>query len=132
MNEHGQFKEETLQVIREVHNNSSLNQRILSQKLNISLGKTNYLLKELVKKGFIKILSFSKNPEKAKKLKYILTHQGIEEKIKLTGYFIEVKEYEFNKLKKEYEKYIGEYKTEKTRTDTALKTDTDLKQETNV
>lgn len=101
------FKEETLQLIKEIDSNSSLNQRLLSQKLNISLGKTNYLLKELIKKGIVKIKSFSKNPKKAKKLKYILTPKGIEQKMKLTYYFLQVKEKEYNRLKKEYESYIG-------------------------
>ena len=102
------LKEETLQLIKEIDGNSSLNQRLLSQKLNISLGKTNYLLKELVKKGIVKIAGFSKNPRKTKKLKYILTPKGIGQKMKLTYYFLQVKEKEYNRLKKEYESYVGE------------------------
>jgi len=106
MNDQDFLKEETLHLMKEIEGNSSLNQRILSQKLNISLGKTNYLLKELVKKGIIKIKSFSKNPRKAKKLKYILTPKGLEKKTMLTYYFLKVKEKEFNRLKNEYESYI--------------------------
>lgn len=100
------FKEETLRLIREVEENPSMNQRLLSQRLNISLGKTNYLLKELVKKGMIKIVSFSKNPEKTRKLKYMLTQKGLEEKIILTGHFLKAKEKEYRRLKTEYEKYM--------------------------
>lgn len=103
MNEHKLFNsEETLQVIREVDKDPTLNQRILSKKLNISLGKTNYLLKELAKKGFIKIISFSKNPGKARKVRYLLTQKGFESKIQLTHHFLHVKEKEFENLKKEY------------------------------
>lgn len=105
MNEHNQFKEDSLRVIREIEENPSLNQRLLSQKLSISLGKTNYLLKELVKKGIIKVAGFSKNPEKARKLKYILTQKGMEEKMILTFHFLKAKEREYNRLKEEYEKY---------------------------
>lgn len=105
MNSDG-LKEETLDIIKEIENNPSLNQRLLSQKLNISLGKTNYLLKELVKKGMVKIASFSRNPRKARKLKYILTPKGLEEKIKLTYHFLQVKEAEYNRLKRDYEKYM--------------------------
>ena len=75
MNEHGQLKEETLHLIREVEDNPSLNQRLLSQRLNISLGKTNYLLKELIKKGIIKVVTFSTDPGKARKLRYVLTQE---------------------------------------------------------
>ena len=106
MNEHDSLKEETLHVIREVDENPSLNQRLLSKRLNISLGKTNYLLKELAKKGMIEIVNFSTNPGKAKKLKYILTPKGLQNKISLTQHFLKVKENEYTKLKEEYEKYL--------------------------
>ena len=115
MNEHSFSKEETLRLIRELEEDPSLNQRLLSQRLNISLGKTNYLLKELVKKGMIMMVAFSKNPEKSKKLKYILTQKGIEEKMTLTFYFLKAKEKEYKRLKEEYEKYTAKTReTEKT------------------
>ena len=107
MDEHNFLKEETLDIIKEIEGNPSLNQRLLSQKLDISLGKTNYLLRKLIKKGIVKITSFSKNPKKTKKLKYILTPKGIEQKIKLTYHFLQVKETQYNRLKKEYEDYVG-------------------------
>lgn len=109
MNEHN-FKEETLHLIREVEENPSLNQRFLSQRLNISLGKTNYLLKELVKKGIIKVASFTTNPGKARKLKYILTKKGLDEKINLTFHFLKAKEKEYKRLKDEYEKHMEKIK----------------------
>jgi len=110
MNGNNLPKEETLDIINEIESNSSLNQRTLSRKLNISLGKTNYLLRELAKKGFVKIASFSKNPKKARKLQYILTPKGIREKVKLTYHFLQVKEHQYNKLKKEYQNYISALK----------------------
>ena len=107
MNDNSTLKEETLNIIKEIEDNPSLNQRILSQKLNISLGKANYLLKELANKGMVKIRNFSKSSKKAKKLRYILTPKGIENKVKLTYHFLQVREAQFNRLKKEYESYIG-------------------------
>ncbi|MFH0840000.1 MAG: MarR family EPS-associated transcriptional regulator [Candidatus Omnitrophota bacterium] len=108
MNNHVALKEEqTLNLIREVEKDPALNQRTLSQKLNVSLGKTNYLLNELAKKGVIKIASFSKNPKKAKKIRYILTQKGLQQKIKLTCQFLQVKETEYKKLKDEYDEYVN-------------------------
>ena len=52
-------KEETLHIIKEIEDDPALNQRLLSQKLEISLGKTNYLLRELIKKGIIKFIFVS-------------------------------------------------------------------------
>ncbi|MDP2939753.1 MAG: winged helix-turn-helix transcriptional regulator [Candidatus Omnitrophota bacterium] len=44
--------EETLSIIKEIEATPATTQRIISNKLGISLGKTNYLLKALIKKGF--------------------------------------------------------------------------------
>ena len=108
MNNHASIKEEqTLNLIREVEVDPDANQRVLSQKLNVSLGKTNYLLRELARKGMIKISNFSKNPKKAKKMRYILTRKGIEQKMKLTYQFLQVKEAEYKRLKGEYDKYVN-------------------------
>ncbi len=106
MNEHNLPREDTLRLIREVEENPSLNQRLLSERLKISLGKTNYLLKELAKKGLIKVVNFSKNPERAIRLRYMLTPKGLEEKISLTFHFLKAKEKEYRRLKEEYEKYV--------------------------
>lgn len=103
MNEHSHLKEETLFLMREIGDDPSVNQRLLAKRLNISLGKTNYLIKELAKKGAIKIASFSKNPDKTKKLRYVLTHKGIEDKIELTFHFLKAKEKDYKRLKEEYE-----------------------------
>ena len=109
MDEYRLIKEEKLNLIRELEGNPSLNQRLLSRRLNISLGKTNYLLKELAKKGIVKIANFSKNSEKSRKLQYVLTQKGIEEKINLTFHFLKAKEKEYKRLKEEYEKHAGVY-----------------------
>lgn len=108
MDERNLPKEETLYIIREVDENPSMNQRILSERLNISLGKTNYLLKALAQKGIIKIGSFTKFSQKGKHktVKYLLTKRGLQEKIELTRHFLGVKEKEYEKLKTEYNKYL--------------------------
>ena len=97
-------KLEVLSIIREIESDSTATQRILSQKLGISLGKTNYLLRELIKKGFIEVQNFSNNPGKLKKITYILTKKGFEHKIQLMGYFLKIKETEYNHIKQEWEK----------------------------
>ena len=96
-------KEEILHIIRHVESDPTVSQRILSNRLNISLGKTNYLLKELVKKGFIKAQDFSHNSGKLRKVNYLLTKEGLEEKLRLSYYFLKTKEQEYNMMKKEWE-----------------------------
>jgi len=97
-------KEEFLSIIKEIEADSSATQRILSAKIGISLGKTNYLLKKLIQKGLIKAKSFSSKPYKIKKINYMLTRRGIREKMLLTGHFLKIKEAEYNLLKGEWER----------------------------
>ena len=99
-----QTNEETLCIIREIEINPVVTQRSVSKKLGISLGKTNYLLKQLIAKGLIKGESFSNNPGKLKKIGYLLTFKGFEERMRLTQYFLKKKEGEYKALKDEWEK----------------------------
>ena len=96
-------KEENLHIIKEIESNPSATQRHLSQKVGISLGKTNYLLKELIKKGIIEVKNFSDNPGKLNKIHYMLTRKGFEHKIELMQYFLKIKEVEYYRLKQEWE-----------------------------
>ena len=96
-------REEVLRIIGHLEDDPSATQRILSNRLDISLGKTNYLLKELIKKGFVKAQNFSHNSGKLQKVNYLLTKEGLEERLRLTSYFLKAKEDEYNKIKKEWE-----------------------------
>lgn len=96
-------KKETLSIIKEIESQPAITQRTLSQKLGISLGKTNYLLKALIKKGLVEVHNFSSNPEKLKKIHYILTKQGVEHKMELMYHFLKEKEAEYNLIKQEWE-----------------------------
>ena len=103
-------KEETLFIFKELEVNPNTTQRDLSCRLKISLGKTNYLLRELIFKGFIKAKHFTNNPEKLTKINYLLTEKGLDEKFRLLQHFLRVKEMEYNNLKKEME-YLLSRKT---------------------
>ncbi len=96
-------KEEILHMIKEIDGNSATTQRTISNKLGISLGKTNYLLNSLIEKGIIKYKSFSDNPGKIRKIQYSLTSKGLEERMRLMRLFLKIKEEEYNKLKQEWE-----------------------------
>lgn len=100
------YKEETLSIIKEVETNPAITQRAVSEKLGISLGKTNYLIQELIKKGLIKGESFYTRAGKFKKICYLLTPNGLEEKMRLTYHFLKIKEAEYNILKEEWENRI--------------------------
>ena len=52
------------EILRKLNKKPQSSQRELAQELGFSLGKLNYCLKELQKKGLIKIENFKKNPNK--------------------------------------------------------------------
>ena len=96
-------KEDSYTILSELHKFPTVTQRELSSKLDMSLGKTNYILRQLITKGLIKMKHFSDNPDKLKKIRYILTGEGMEEKIKLTYHFLKRKEAEYKSFKTEWE-----------------------------
>lgn len=95
--------EEILFIFNELESNPKATQRDLSAHLSISLGKTNYLLRKLIQKGFIKAKDFTADPVKLRKIRYFLTEKGLEEKFRLLRHFLQIKEIEYNKLKQEME-----------------------------
>ncbi len=93
-----------LNILRKIDKNSDITQRKLANELGISLGKLNYLLIELKKKGLVKINNFKKNPKKLNYI-YLLTPRGIAIKTKLTISFMNRKLKEYDELKIELEKF---------------------------
>ncbi|MEF3191329.1 MAG: MarR family EPS-associated transcriptional regulator [Campylobacterales bacterium] len=81
---------------------SAPNQRTLAQKVGYSVGKVNYVLSALIDKGLIKAERFIASNNKIK-YRYILTPEGLREKIALTEAFIERKKREYEELVEELE-----------------------------
>ena len=93
-------EQDHFEVLRKIEKLPQASQRDLAKELGFSLGKLNYCLKALKKKGLIKIENFKKNPRKINYF-YILTPAGISEKTKLTINFMKKKVEEYDELKKE-------------------------------
>ena len=92
--------DEHLKVLRKIHKNSQFTQRGLADELGYSLGKLNFIMNELKKKGLIKYKNFKNNQNKINYL-YILTPKGISLKTKLIYAFMKRKLKEYDELKKE-------------------------------
>ena len=54
---------DNFEVLRKNHKNPLSSQREMAQDLGFSLGKLNYCLRELQKKGLVKINNFKKKKE---------------------------------------------------------------------
>ena len=100
----GQLGEDVFKILRLLSVKKDLSQRDISGHINISLGKTNYLLKALAKKGLVKVKNFISKDQKLKKIKYILTQKGIEQQTHLTYYYLKIKEKEYLDLANEVKK----------------------------
>jgi EPS-associated MarR family transcriptional regulator len=91
-----------LNLLRLLEQNPAMTQRELAQALGVSLGKTNYCLKALIEKGWLKVGNFNANPNKWG-YAYLLTPKGVIEKAKLTRRFLIRKQEEYEALRKEIE-----------------------------
>jgi len=101
--------ENSLQVIKEIELNPQITQRDLAKRLNISLGKINFLINALVDKGIIEAKNF-KNSKNKMGYRYIMTAEGIKAKVRLIQEFFAWKLQEYEKLKEEIEFYSEEAK----------------------
>jgi len=94
--------ETRLTLLRTLESNPDLSQRALARKLGISLGKTNYCLKALIEKGWVKVGNFGKSQHKSRYI-YQLTPSGIAAKARITQRFLKRKLEEHEQILKEIE-----------------------------
>jgi len=89
-----------LQVLRSITEDTS--QPKIAKKVGYSVGKVNFIIKALVEKGLLKVENFA-NANNKLKYRYLLTDEGIKEKISLTKNFIQRKKAEYEELQRELE-----------------------------
>tara|TARA_B110000967_G_C18818917_1_gene527600 strand:+ start:630 stop:1013 length:384 start_codon:yes stop_codon:yes gene_type:complete len=92
--------------------NPDLSQRFLSRELGISLGGINYCIKALIEKGQVKAQNFKTNSNKIGYV-YLLTPQGIAEKIRMTKNFLRKRINEYEMLQTEIERLKHDIKNNK-------------------
>ncbi|MDB4089692.1 MarR family EPS-associated transcriptional regulator [Gammaproteobacteria bacterium] len=95
-----EYKYEDLDLLRHLQEKQDVSQRELAQKMGISLGKINFILNALIKKGIIKVQNFRNNKNKLA-YTYYLTSAGINEKAVLTVKFFKRKLNDYDILKRE-------------------------------
>lgn len=87
-----------LELLRLLEQHPDYSQRQLAVELGVSLGKTHYLLKALLSKGWVKAQNFQRSDRKLGYL-YVLTPQGVRQRMQLTKSFLARKEREFEMLR---------------------------------
>ena len=94
------FDQEKFNILRKLDRKPNSSQREMAKDLGLSVGKINYCLKELRKKGLLKLKNFTNNPNKSNYI-YILTPKGVTKKTKMTINFMKRKMLEYDELKQE-------------------------------
>jgi EPS-associated MarR family transcriptional regulator len=93
-------EEDNLRVLRLLAARPEVSQRELAKALGISLGKTNYCLRALLAKGYIKAQNFVSSKHKLA-YAYLVTPAGLAEKAGLTARFLRRKVAEYDALQRE-------------------------------
>ena len=95
------YNQSQFDLLRKIQKKPTASQRKLAKDLGFSLGKLNYCLKALQKKGLVKLQNFQNQKNRISYLQYIITTKGIAERTKLTLNFMKKKMKEYDELKKE-------------------------------
>ena len=89
-----------------------MTQRQIAEELNVSLGKTHYLIKSFIDVGWIKLDNFQRSDNKWG-YAYLLTPNGIIEKAVITAQFLTRKQREYSDLQLEIQRLQEEVKQNK-------------------
>lgn len=97
------MSEETrYRVMRLLESDPTLSQRDVARELGVSLGKVNFCLQALIRRGWVKATNFKNSHNKAAYM-YVLTPRGLQAKTRLTLRFLVLKMTEYEKLRVEIE-----------------------------
>ena len=86
-----------LRLLRLLTESPDLSQRELAHRLHLSLGKTNYCLRALIDKGWVKVKNF-RNSQNKLAYAYVLTPSGISARSGAAAAFLRRKQLEFSQL----------------------------------
>ena len=95
--------EETIKLLNYIQENPRSTQRELGNELHVSLGKVNFLITALTRKGIIKLKRFKNSRNKSAYL-YLITPEGIRRKAEITKRFLKRKIEEYDELKHEIDR----------------------------
>jgi len=100
-------KDRELILLEQIAIDPDINQSTLAEKLDVAVGTVNWHLKRLVSKGYVK----AKRAQR-KKLRYIITPEGIALRAKLTVQYIENQMRLYRETRQHVKDLLAEIKTE--------------------
>jgi len=94
-------------LLEQIAQDPDINQATLAEKLDVAVGTVNWHLKRLVSKGYVK----AKRAQR-KKLRYIITPEGIALRARLTVQYIENQMRLYRETRQEVKNILSEIKAE--------------------
>jgi DNA-binding MarR family transcriptional regulator len=94
-------------LLEEIAHDPDINQATLAEKLDVAVGTVNWHIKRLVAKGYVK----AKRAQR-KKLRYIITPEGIALRAKLTVQYIDNQMRLYRETRNHVKKLLAEIKSE--------------------
>jgi DNA-binding MarR family transcriptional regulator len=77
--------ERDLRILEQIERDPNVTQATLATYLGVAVGSVNWYLKRLIHKGYIKVRQMQR-----RRLRYLITPQGVAEKARLTASFMQV------------------------------------------
>ncbi|MEI6154433.1 MAG: MarR family EPS-associated transcriptional regulator [Deltaproteobacteria bacterium] len=102
------MNETEFKALKELSTDGAVSQRDLSKRVGLSLGGVNYIIKELIQKGYVKAQRFKNSNNKAAYV-YAVTPKGINARIQQTQFFLQKKMEEYEKLRREIDELKKDY-----------------------
>lgn len=99
-------------MLRLLTERPSISQRELARELGLSLGKTNYCVRALIDKGWVKVRNFRNSRHKLAYV-YALTPSGLRAKARATLDFLARKQAEVERLHHEIEALRAEARAQR-------------------
>lgn len=96
-----------LHMLRVLGEHPDLSQRELAHALGLSLGKTNYCVRALIARGWVKVNNFRSSDNK-RAYAYVLTASGLQAKFAAATRFLQQRQNEYQRLEHEIELLRGE------------------------
>jgi len=95
--------EQDLRILEHIERNPDITQADLAARLGVAVGSVNWYLKRLVNKGYIKVRQMQR-----RRLRYLITPQGVAEKARLTTSFLQVSMRLYRETRTAAKRYLGE------------------------
>ena len=95
--------EQDLRILEQIEQDPDITQADLAARLGVAVGSVNWYLKRLVNKGYIKVRQMQR-----RRLRYLITPQGVAEKARLTASFMQVSMRLYRETREAAKRYLTE------------------------